>query len=112
MDPDSRIYLSFQSNVICDVTQAESSFENEFNKMKNELNQNGIHIANLSANLRNTKTIGDLSRNVKSFTSMNVNSKLTQHIQPLAVKPSEVKSLISPFMIPIYIIDYRLKDIT
>ena len=68
--------------------------------MKNELQQNGVHLANLGANLRNTETIGELSRNVKSYGSRFANSKITQHIQQLAVQSSDVRSTKPPFLIP------------
>jgi len=94
--------LAFQSNSICDATLAETSFEEKFKKMKNELQQNGVHIANLSANLRNTKTIGELSRNVKTFNSDQANYKMTQHIQQLPTTSSNARSSKPPFLIPMH----------
>ena len=100
IDPSSRVYLAFQADPICDSTFAHRSLEKEFLTMKNNLRQNGIHIANLTANLRNTKDIGELSRNVKTFTALDANNTMTKHIQPLPVKSTDVKSSKPPLLIP------------
>ena len=69
--------------------------------MKNVLLQNGVHIANLSTNLRNTKGISEVSRNVKWFSSIAANATMTQYIQALSVKTTDVKSFKPPLLIPI-----------
>ena len=66
--------MAFQCNPICDATLAEDSFEKEFNKMKSELQQDGVHVANLTLNLRNSKDIGEVSRNIETFTSLEKNN--------------------------------------
>ena len=69
--------------------------------MKCDLLQDGVHIANLSSNLRNTKDISEVSRNVKTLTSGNYLQKLTKHIQALSVKTTNVTSSKPPLLIPI-----------
>ena len=92
---------SFQVNSICDTTRADPSFETEFKMMQSNLQQNGIHIANLRTNLRNSKDIGQVSRNVKSFNSRVNDNIITQHIQPLFAKSTNVSST-PPLLIPKY----------
>ena len=70
--------------------------------MKINLPQDGVHIASLSTNLRNTKNIAEVSRNAKSFNQRYTNSKMTQHIQPLVTKSTDVTSSTPPLLIPIY----------
>ena len=99
---NSRVFIAFQANVICDTTHLSSSFRMQFEGMKSYLIQNGVHIANLRTNLRNTKTIGEVTRNVKVFTSIAANFTMTQHIQALSVKTTDVKSFKPPLLIPIH----------
>ena len=75
--------------------------------MKTKLHRDGVHIANLSTNLRNTKDIGEVSRSVQTFSGYFANLKMTQHIQPLPVKSNDVKSSKPPLLIPM-----RLKNRT
>ena len=70
--------------------------------MKTDLQQNGVHIASLSTNLRNTKNIGDVSRNAKSFNPWYAKAKMTKHIQPLVTKSTDVTSSTPPLLIPMY----------
>ena len=69
--------------------------------MKSDLLQDGVHIANLSTNLRNTKCIGEVSRNVKILNSEKNRQEMTKHIQALSVKTTNVKSSKPPLLIPI-----------
>ena len=69
--------------------------------MKSDLLKNGVHIANLSTNLRNTKDISEVSRNVKIVNSATANQKLTKHIQALSVETTNLKSSKPPLLIPI-----------
>ena len=103
IDSDSRVFVAFQVNPICDTTSTDPSFESEFKKMKIDLQQDGVHIASLSTNLRNTKEIGDVSRNATSFTSSYASNKMTQQIQPLGTKSTDVKSSTPPLLIPMYL---------
>ena len=89
-------------NPICDQTNADVSFESEFKQMKINLQQNGVHIASLSTNLRNTKSVGEVSRNAKAFNARFANNKMTQHIQPLVTKSTDVTSSTPPLLIPMY----------
>ena len=102
VDSESRVFVAFQVNPICDTTKAYFSFEKEFKRMKRDLQQDGVHIACLSINLRNTKNIGKVSNNVKHFNSRLADSNMTRHIQPLIVKSTNVTSSRPPFLIPMY----------
>lgn len=102
IDPCSRLYIAFSVNPICDVTNSDSGFDAEFEKMRNELQLNGVHVANLSTNLRNTKDIGELSRNVKVLINVQDSSKMRQHIKPLVTRSLDVSSTKRPLMIPFY----------
>ena len=102
MNSNSQVFVAFQVNPICDTTKADLSFEKEFITMKRDLHQDGVHIASLSTNLRNTKNIGEVSRNVKSFNSSFANCKMTEHIQPLVVKSTNVASSRPPLLIPMF----------
>ena len=69
--------------------------------MKSDSLHDGVHIANLSTNLRNTKGISEVSRNVKLFTSIGAYAAWTHHIQALSVKTTDVQSYKPPLLIPI-----------
>ena len=93
--------MAFQVNNLSDSTRSYPSFEKEFKKMKRDLQQNGIHIASLSTNLRNTKEIGEVSRNAKLFNFDNTGI-MAQHIEPLVTKSTDVASSKHPLLIPTY----------
>ena len=95
------MFISFKANPICDATQAEPSFQTEFLRMKRDLVKDGVHIASLSANLRNTKDIGELSNNVKMFNSGGCHAKMIDIIKPLEVMSKDLKSSKPPLLIPI-----------
>ena len=92
--------MAFQVNNICDSTRSDSSFEKEFEEMKRDLNQKGVHIASLSTNLRNTKEIGEVSRNAESHSFSS--STMEKHIEPLVTKSTYVASSTRPLLIPMY----------
>ena len=92
--------MAFQVNYLCDATQANACSEQEFKEMKRALQQNGVHIASLSTNLRNTKEIGEVSRNAESYCFFD--STMAQHIEPLVTKSTDVGSSSRPLLIPIY----------
>ena len=102
IDSESRVFVAFKVNPICDLTSDDPSFESEFKKMKFDLQQDGVHIASLNTNLRNTKCIGDVSRNTKTFNTRIAEIKMTQHIQPLFTKSTDVASSIPPLQIPMH----------
>lgn len=102
IDNESRIFLAFQVNPLCDANIAEASFETEFNKMKNELQQSGALIANLTSNLRNTKDISEVSRNVETIGIADANLKMTKNIQQVTVESTGVVSSRAPLLIPIH----------
>ena len=70
--------------------------------MKLELQQDGVHIASLSTNLRNTRNIGEVSRTVESFNTESDYFKMTQPIQPLIVESTDVTSSTPPLLIPMF----------
>ena len=96
------MFVSFQVTAICDATIADASFQKEFKKMKLKLQQVGVHIASLSTNLRNTRNIGEVSRTVESTNSKFADVKMTQYIQPLVVKSTDVTSSTTPLLIPMF----------
>ena len=70
--------------------------------MKLDLQQNGVHIASLSTNLRNTKEIGEVSSNFISYSFSTNAMAHTLYIEPLVTKSTDVSSSTRPLVIPTY----------
>ena len=49
----SLFWLAFQTNALSDITTSNASFGESIMKMKNNLKDNGFHLARLSTNMRN-----------------------------------------------------------
>ena len=106
---DCKLWIAFKVNAIHDLTSASRSFDNAFQGMKKHLLKNGVHLASLGANMRNVKSIGACSKNLRTFSSIRSEYKMTKQIKALDTK-SDVDCSIKPLYIPIQNLGQDLPD--
>ena len=98
MDNNSIFWCSFQSNCFADIVDESDKLESTLDDMKNNLQENGFHFANLRNNMRNSKPISSIL-----FGNTYGSLKMTSHVNHLhsSVEGAE------PCVIPIHAKDLK-----
>ena len=68
VNPESLLWISFQSNCVAEVVNENEHFKDSLEKMIVELQENNFHFANLHANMRNSGPISKISLDSASKT--------------------------------------------
>ena len=59
------LWISFQANTLQDVSNASQKFNDAFSNMQSSFKESGILMTTMTANMRNTRAINEVAKNVR-----------------------------------------------